>query len=69
MCCLTHCNTPKVSGTIEVFENIGDASFRTRICKNCAKILKLEEGDDLQHATFVEKTLKESWIKYLGLSK
>jgi hypothetical protein len=35
-------------GTIAVNDNIGDGSWRTVICKQCADRLGLREGDDLK---------------------
>jgi len=46
-----------LQGTVGVNENIGDQSYRTMICTNCAVALGLEENGDLPDATVVQRVL------------
>ena len=57
MCDLGYCNTFK-KGTISVIENIGDGSWKTMICKDCAERLGIKEGDDLPEHYVVKKILQ-----------
>ena len=56
--CLIRWCKSGLDGTVPVNENIGDQSYRTEICINCATALGIKEGDDLPDANVVERTLK-----------
>ncbi len=50
-CELKGCRS-ELPAEIRVNENLGDASYSTRICETCADILSLSEGGDIpQNAT------------------
>ena len=48
MCEFKHCVSGK-RGTIAVNENIGDGTWRTMICRPCAKVVGLKDGQDIPH--------------------
>lgn len=57
MCDFKHCISGK-PGTIGVIENVGDGAYRTLICKPCAQVTGLKQGDDIpQDAGAVNRKL------------
>ena len=51
------------SEIVHVNENIGDGSWRVGICRACADMLGLSEGDDLPAAHIVQKVLSRKGAK------
>jgi len=45
-------------GRVRVNENIGDGSYAVMVCQPAAKLLRLNDGDDLPDAETVRKKIR-----------